>query len=54
MRNHMMSSGVRGGTPSCVRLGRGRQKPLPLPIVDSEVDWSVQTSSSVGSCVRRI
>lgn len=54
MRNHMMSSGVQGGTPSCVRLGRGRQKPLPLPIVESEVDWSVQTSSSVGSCVRRI
>ena len=36
MRNHMMSSGVRGGAPSCVRLGRGRQK--PLPIVELEVD----------------
>lgn len=38
MRNHMMSSGVRGGAPSCARLGKGRQKPLPLPIVELEVD----------------
>lgn len=38
MRNHMMSSGVWGGPPSCVRLGRGRQKPLPLAIVELEVD----------------